>query len=107
MAEEEIRIVKRISKCNNDMTEESLTVETNEMMFNAITETGKINIGWERCRAFSYVSVKRCFKCWNYFHVAKNCTRQEVCYNCAENHKGNECKAVKKKCINCNYKNLM
>lgn len=65
----------------------------------------KINIGWKRCPAFDHFNVRRCFKCWGYHHIAMNCSRQEVCHICAENHKANECKSLKKKCINCMYKN--
>lgn len=46
-----------------------------------------------------------CFKCWGYYHIAKNCKRQETCHKCAGEHKASECKATKLRCVNCIYKN--
>ncbi|EFN73167.1 hypothetical protein EAG_04004, partial [Camponotus floridanus] len=34
---------------------------------------GKLSVGWNKHPVFNHVSVKRCFKCWDYFHIAKNC----------------------------------
>lgn len=65
---------------------------------------GKVNIGWKRCPVFNHISVKRCFKCWGYHHMAKNCMRNITCYKCAGNHKSNECTSDKKKCVNCMHK---
>jgi len=65
----------------------------------------KLNIGWRKCMVFNHYSVKRCFKCWGYYHLAKNCARQETCHMCAESHISNECKTTQRRCINCMYKN--
>lgn len=70
-----------------------------------ILKRGKINIGWKKCMVFNHYSVRRCFNCWGYYYIAKNCTRQETCHKCAGDHKANECTAAKKKCVNCMYKN--
>jgi len=48
--------------------------------------------------------VKRYFKCWGYYHIAKNCTREETCHKCAESHNSRDCTATKKKCVNCMFK---
>jgi len=53
---------------------------------------------------FNHISVKRCFKCWGYFHIAKNFTQDETCYKCAEKHKAFECRDTKKRCVNCMFK---
>lgn len=53
---------------------------------------------------FDHYSVKRCFKCWGYYHIAKNCKREETCHKCAGNHKVSDCKASTMKCVNCMYK---
>lgn len=64
----------------------------------------KINIGWRKCFVFDYYNVKRCYKCWGYYHIAKNCTRQETCFKCAGNHKASDCTTTKKRCVNCMHK---
>lgn len=66
-------------------------------------EKRKVNVGWRKYRVFNYFSVKRCFKCWGYYYIAKNCTRQETCHKCAGEHKADECKAKKRTCVNCMY----
>lgn len=66
---------------------------------------GKINIGGRKCHVADYVNVKRCFNCWGFYHIAKNCTRPISCAKCAGNHKISDCKAEKEKCVNYMYKN--
>lgn len=69
-----------------------------------IMKREKLNMGWRKCRVFHYFSVKKCFKCWGYYHIVKNCTRQETCHRCAGEHKASECKEKKKRCVNCMHK---
>ncbi|XP_071579731.1 uncharacterized protein [Temnothorax nylanderi] len=111
-----IRVVKKIVKerknSNNNMRlreegneEGSIILEADEMTQRMMLEREKVNLGWRKCRVFKYLSVKRCFKCWGYYHIAKNCTRQVACHICAGNHKDSECIATTKKCVNCMHKN--
>ncbi|XP_071580811.1 uncharacterized protein, partial [Temnothorax nylanderi] len=109
-----IRVVKRIVKerRSNNMRfrgegneEGSIILEADEMTQSLMLEREKVNIGWRKCPLFNYISVSRCFKCWGYYHIAKDCTRLETCYKCAGNHKANECTTAKKRCVNCTYKN--
>lgn len=53
---------------------------------------------------FNHVSIKRCFKCWGFYHIAKNCTRDETCHKCAGKHKASECREKENKCVNCMFK---
>jgi len=62
----------------------------------------KLKIGWRRCCVFEYYSVRRCFKCWGFYYIAKNCTRQYTCYKCADI--ASDCIAASKICINCMHK---
>lgn len=105
-----IRIVKRILKKKSQPRSKgkedgSVIIEVDEEIHNLIIMKGKLNIGWKKCPVFNHYSVKRCFKCWGFFHIAKNCTREETCHKCAGKHKTNECTAVKNKCVNCVFKN--
>lgn len=111
-----IRLVKRIIKEKKDDKSQSgrrrkedgsLIIEVDKRTHEQMINREKINIGWRKCRIFDYFNVKRCFKCWGYYHIAKNCTRQETCYKCAGSHRTDECKTTIKKCVNCMYKNKM
>jgi len=44
----------------------------------------KQNVGWKKYLIFNYINVKKCFKCWGYYHIAKNCTRNETCHKLQE-----------------------
>lgn len=108
-----IRVVKRISnkrrggttRTRRESKEGSLILEVDEVTHELILKRGKINIGWGKCMVFNHYSLRRCFRCWGYYHIAKNCTRQETCHKCAGDHKTSECTATRKRCINCMYKN--
>jgi hypothetical protein len=82
-----------------------MIIEADERTHELMLNQGKVNIGWKRCPVFNHISVKRCFKCWGYHHIAKNCTRNVACHKCAGDHNSNECTTNEKKCINCKYKN--
>ena len=86
-------------------SEGALILAADEITHNWILKNGKVNIGWKKCYVTNYINVKRCFNCWGFYHIAKNCTRPVTCHGCAGDHKENECKAGKKKCVNCMYKN--
>lgn len=81
-----------------------LILEVDKTTHEQMIKREKINIGWRRCLVFDYFNVKRCFKCWGYYHIAKTCTRQDTCFKCARNHKAEEYTAMKKRCVNCMYK---
>lgn len=102
----DMHLVKKILKGKNkDFEQGSVIIEADESTHKSLISRGKINLGWRKCPIFNYISVRRCFKCWGYYHIAKNCTRQETCFKCAGNHKANECTTAKKRCVNCTYKN--
>jgi len=112
-AELYIKIVKRMAKSRSDdnaragdgsKEDGSLILEVDEMTHVLLLRSEKINIGWRKCRVFDYYSVKRCFKCWGFYHIAKNCKREETCQKCAGKHKISDCKATKLKCVNCMHK---
>lgn len=105
-----IRILKKIDNEGRNRPgrrgkeEGSLILEVDEITHETVLKREKLNIGWRKCVALSYFSVKRCYKCWGYYHIAKNCTRQDTCHRCAGNHKESECTATKKRCVNCMHK---
>lgn len=99
----EMKIVKRINK--EERHEGSIIMIVDEGTHQEILNKGKISVGWRKCPVYNHVNVKRCYKCWGYYHIAKNCTREETCHKCAGNHETSKCTATKNKCINCMFKN--
>lgn len=107
-----IRIVKRILQKKGKEKSQlkskengAIIIEVDEETHDLIIKKEKLNMGWKKCLAFRHYSIKRCFKCWGFYHIAKNCTREETFHKCAGKHKATECTAEKNKCVNCVFKN--
>jgi hypothetical protein len=109
-----MRIVKRIfkeKKNDNSQLKRNgkeggcVIIEIDEETHDLVLKKGKVNVGWKKCPAFNHINVKRCFKCWGFYHIAKNCTRSETCHKCAGNHTATECQQTKRRCVNCMFKN--
>ena len=84
-----IRIIKRIlQKKGKEKSQPkskkngAIIIEVDEETHDLIIKKEKLNIGWKKCLAFRHYSVKRCFKCWGFYHIAKNCTRDETSHKC-------------------------
>lgn len=60
-----------------------------------------LNIGWAKCSVYEHLNIKRCFKCYGFNHVAKDCSRKKACSICAGEHERNSCKSSEVKCVNC------
>jgi len=97
--EERTNHSSRISK-----KEGSIIIELNENTHRLIMKERKVNVGWKKCTIFEHFNVKRCFKYWDYYHIAKYCTKEITCHQCAGNHTANKYMQVNKICINCKYK---
>lgn len=109
-----IKLVKRIVRKNKIDTMQpnkgkrsdgALILEVDEVTYNVLLNKKKVNVGWNKCIVLEYFNVKRCFKCWGFRHMAKDCTRQDTCHKCAGNHLSNICTAEISKCVNCFHKN--
>lgn len=99
-----MRILKRIVKENRGNKKGSLILETDEETHEMLIKNGRVSIGWRKYRVFEHINVRRCFKCWGFYHIAMNCRRETICHSCASNHKENECKEKRKQCVNCMHK---
>jgi len=91
MEESRINIVKKILKKKNKDNSQSrskgrdggsIIIEADEQTHDMMLKKEKLNIGWRKCPVYNHISIKRCYKCWGYYHIAKNCTRDETCVNC-------------------------
>lgn len=105
-----INVVKKISKRKNMDDSQSkskggsIIIEVDKVTHDLMLKKEKLNIGWRKCPVFNHVSIKRCFKCWGFYHIAKNCIRDETCHKCAGKHKESECREKENKCVNCMFK---
>ncbi|KAK5643855.1 hypothetical protein RI129_007700 [Pyrocoelia pectoralis] len=80
-------------------------VEVDGKTYEMALRTEKLNIGWDRCRVYDAVNVRRCYKCSGYGHKSQECRNTLACPRCAEAHELKECKTEQKdvKCINCKW----
>jgi len=76
-------------------------MEVDEETHKLILKKAKFNVGRKNCPVFNHINVKRCFKCWGYYHIAKNCAQEETCHKYAGIHNSHDCTEIKKKCVNC------
>lgn len=107
----EMRIVKKIIKevdqerIRRGWEEGFVIIEVDEETHQELLNKGKLNVGWRRCPVYNHINVRRCFKCWGYYHIAKNCIRNETCHKCSGAHKASDCTVNEVKCVNCKFKN--
>lgn len=63
-----------------------------------VTNLGKLRVGWVICRVRELLKPLKCYKCWRYGHIARNCSntvdRSKSCIKCGkEGHKAYTCTA--------------
>lgn len=76
-------------------------VETDGASYNELLLRGVVNIGWDRCRVFDAVDIRRCYKCLGFMHKANECKNEKACSKCGANHDASKCTSDELKCINC------
>lgn len=78
-----------------------IILEVDPKMHKKLLEVNRIKLGWNKCRVSDCVSVLRCYKCWGYYHFAKDCNVGIKCRKCAGDHKEENCKSTDSRCVNC------
>lgn len=58
-------------------------------------------MGYDYCIIYDALEIRRCFKCWGFNHIAKNCNKEIVCPKCSESHASKDCKSDVLKCFLC------
>lgn len=96
-----ITYIRRIKNKPNS----TIYAECSGSLFNKMLTYGKVYIDWERLPVYEDLTVSRCYKCQGFHHKSPNCTKTEVCGNCAGSHSTLACERQIKKCVNCKIAN--
>ena len=70
-------------------------------VFMKMIQKGRLNIGWERCRIEEYVGIRKCYKCFSYYHKSIDCKSAIKCLKCCGEHLAKDCESVTEECGNC------
>lgn len=54
-----------------------IIAEVNAQIREKLQEIGKLIIGWKICKMQDFIGILRCFKCYKYYHIAKDCTKKK------------------------------
>ena len=100
-----VKAFRITSKATNQPTKLVRVITRNEMHFAKATAKG-VFIGFSRYRCekgHERAQASQCFECQGFGHLAKECTQEQRCPRCGENHKSKECKTDRQnaKCCNC------
>ena len=89
-------IVKSVRPTKNENKIATLLVAEEDA--NRLLKMGKVKIGFEICRIEERITLRRCYKCWQYDHQAKECTgedRKDICQRCTkEGHIARDCQEI-------------
>jgi hypothetical protein len=76
--------------------EQMATIILNEVDARTLGKENGIRVGLSICKAIERIEVIRCYRCWEYDHIAKNCQKEDrskKCRKCAGNdHLSKDCK---------------
>lgn len=95
--------IKVIYKTKSGPIYFSAIVEIDAESFEKCMSAGRLNIGWDHCKVFEYLNLRRCYKCWGFNHKAKSCKSDRKCKKCTGNHDFKDCRSNEVKCVNCVY----
>ena len=77
-------------------------IEVDLESFNNIIEARKLLVGYDLCKVWDAIEVRRCFKCSGFNHVSNQCRQKDaICPKCAGNHLLQDCQSNDLKCIHC------
>lgn len=100
LADGDLKILK-ITADRTNANRLTIITELNQVSFMETMKVKKVNIQWERCNVVEHYSVLRCYKCWGFGHMKKECKNDIACGKCGGSHETVTCRVNDMKCINC------
>ncbi|CAK9834510.1 Uncharacterized 50 kDa protein in type I retrotransposable element R1DM [Anthophora retusa] len=97
------RVVNRMNRRNANVG--NVVVEVTKSVRDALVEEGRVYVKWRACKVKDYVNVLRCYKCYAFGHMMRECSvKDRLCQQCGESgHLRNDCKK-ERMCRNCKMK---
>lgn len=84
------------------------TFEVDVETYQRFLSSGFVVIGFDYCKAYDAIDVRRCYKCCGFHHLASKCSSElPICPRCAENHTLADCKNDQLKCVHCTNHNTL
>ena len=53
------------------------------------------------CEVYEALDIIRCIKCYDFYHVATNCTSPVSCAKFSGNHRTTDCNSIEANCLKC------
>ncbi|KAK2574694.1 hypothetical protein KPH14_012939 [Odynerus spinipes] len=102
---ERVRVVSRASKKGANVG--NVIIEVNKRMKERMCDEGRVYINWYAFKVREFVSVLRCYKCYMFGHMMRECgVKERLCQQCGEpGHMRNACKNACV-CRNCKMKGM-
>lgn len=100
---ERVRIVSRASKKGADVG--NVIVEVSKRMRDVLMNEERVYVKWRACKVREFVNVMRCYKCFAFGHMMRECSvKERLCEKCGESgHLKDKCRSACV-CRNCKMK---
>lgn len=96
-----------LKKKRNNSVSFDVVMETDHIGYELLMDMKKVKFGWNICKVFDHIHIKRCYNCCGFQHVSNQCKNEVACSHCGDKHKkSNECSLKTKCCINCKNANV-
>ena len=99
-----VKVVSRQSRPDAPLG--NIVIEVDANVRARLLSQKRVYVEWGAYRVCDYVRVDRCYGCFSYAHMLRDCKSERLCYKCGKpGHKGAGCKA-REDCGNCRSRNL-
>lgn len=93
--------VVKVSKTRKNADRYQAVLQADRDTYDRLVRVGNVFVGYDPCIVYDAVQVSRCFKCNEFNHSATNCSNEQCCPRCGQDHTVNNCQSQILKCSNC------